>query len=215
MNKKFYTYEKILLGLRDEYLKNQELLRNLKECIYIGDPEHKVESFCIKAKFREQLNFEQIGKSKDNVVRLMLQITQRLSTIQQAVIKINSLMSIDEKTENTLMYDLIKENDSYSFVKNNKERQVTIDPEIGICEKNGDMEFAYLIEQILNSEFMNSCEKIDNRLFCGAMLNITAHQIYLGEYCQNIIYDPSDDILQVYGFDDTKQVSEFMNYQIH
>jgi len=215
MKKKYYTYEKILLGLRDEYLRNQALLNKLKKYIYIGDLEYKIESFCIKANFKDEVKPNQIIESDDNVVRLILQITQKLSTIQQVLAKINSLICSGETLQNNLMYELEKENDSYNFIKICKQRRVTIEPELRICGNSGDTEFTRLVEQILNSEFMLSHEKNANRLFCGAMLNITPQQIYLGEYHQNIIYFPNEDILQVCGFNDTKQVSNFMNYQIH
>lgn len=201
MEKKFYTFEEILLALRDEYIKNQLLLKKLEE--YYTIVGKSVETHEIIPNFQE-VNVDGILYDK----HLYLYVREKVNKLWGTIVK---LLNPNADVIRSIVYDINNSySKDYSFVKkgvNSPSKQLTINI-------TNPLEFDKLVDEILNSEFMSLTEKYYGRMIGGYIINIHASQIYLGKYGESVLYDAHDDIVQFRGIECQAAARSFINQPI-
>jgi len=205
MEKKFYSYEEILLALRDEYLKNQALLEKLEQYIYIACD--KVESFEFRSLFKDIVR-DQIMHEKE----IHFVITERLSIIKEIINKLHCLWYKYYDMQNQIFYKIIEKDNNYYFNESTiRGRFTTIKPQINIINQE---EFDKLVREILNSEFMSLTEEYFEKMLGGYKLDISGGSIFLGNYQKSVFYNASYDTIQFRNIDCWIEASEFIKEPI-
>lgn len=202
MEKAFYTFEEILLALREEYIKNQLLLKKLENYFVISGK--KIDSFQINSKFQE---ISVDGTLYDK--HLYLYVKEKNNKLKQAIVK---LLNPSADIIRSVVYDITKGSDKcYSFKKsgiNPSSKKLTI----SVTDLVG---FNKLVEEILNSEFMSLTNEHHSSMFGGYNLDIDGGQIFCGRYGENVFYDATNDTVQFRGFDCQSDAQSFIRQPIH
>ena len=201
MSKEFYTYEEILLALRDEYLKNQALLEKLEQYFYVACD--KVESYEFRSLFKDIVRDEIMHEKEIQFV-----ITERLSIIKEIINKLHYLRYKYYDLQNQIFYKIREKDNNYYFDESIiRGRYTTIKPEIIIKKQE---EFNKLIEEILSTEFMSLTEEYFEEMLGGYKLDISGGSIFLGNYQKSVFYNASYDTLQFRNIDCHIEASEFI-----
>ena len=185
-SKEFYTFEEILLALRDEYIKNQLLLRKLNEFFVVSG--QSLESYQINPKFQE-IGIDETLFDK----HLYLYVRERVNKLRKTIVK---LLNPRAKIIKSIVYDIsTSDGNNYSFVKdsiNSPSKKLTINI-------TNPIEFDKLVDEILNGEFMSLTTTSHTSMFGGYNLDVDAGQIFCGKFGENVLYDASEDIVQFRG----------------
>lgn len=202
MEKKFYTFEEILLALRDEYIKNQLLLKKLEE--YYTIVGKSVETHEIIPNFQEDVNADGILYDK----HLYLYVREKVNKLWGTIVR---LLNPNADVIRSIVYDINNRySKNYSFIKksvNSPSKQLTINI-------TNPVEFDRLVDEILNSEFMSLTEKYYGPMIGGYTINIHASQIYLGKYWESVLYNAHGDIVQFRGIECQYDAQSFINQPI-
>lgn len=161
-NKGYYTLREILLGLRDEYINNQQQLQQLKQ-------------FCeMDGKKAIDFNFR-VFRPENMKPLLLCDFDPKENKLQKIIAEFNKKTgqySYPNQTAN-----LVKDNNRYYFLCKTLDFPVRIKSDYGM-----DSEFVSLADSILDSEFSNGIDSkyITNNLsLLNAALTIDSSSVVL------------------------------------
>lgn len=202
MEKKFYTFEEILLALRDEYIKNQLLLKKLNEFYVVYGK--SLDKYCINPKFQDVNIDGTLLYDK----HLYLYVYEKVNKLRGAIVK---LLNPNADIIENVVYNINNsDNQNYSFQKesgNSPSKELTINI-------TNPLEFDKLVEEILNSEFMSLAKVYTGRMFGGYSIDIDGSSIFCGRFGENVFYDAHEDVVQFRGFDCQAAAKEFIRQPI-
>lgn len=202
MEKKFYTFEEILLALRDEYIKNQLLLKKLNKFYEVYGK--SLDEYYIGPKFKEVRSDGSLICDK----HLYLHVHEKVNKLRGAIVK---LLNRHADMIGHIVYDINSSNgQNYSFKKesaNSPSKEVTINV-------TNPLEFDKLVEEILNSEFMSLNKVYKSPMFGGYSLDIDGSSIFCGKFGENILYDAYEDVVQFRGIDCQCEAQSFIRQPI-
>lgn len=200
MEKEFYTFEEILLALREEYIKNQMLLKKLESYFLVSGK--SVELYQINSKFQE---ISVDGTFYDK--HLYLYVKEKDNKLRKAIVK---LLNPSADIIKSVVYDISQGDDkSYSFKDSSrKSKKINLD----ITDQVG---FDKLVDEILNSGFMSLTNEHHTSMFGGYSLDIDVSSIFCGRYGENVFYNPTRDTVQFRGFYCQSDALRFIRQPIH
>lgn len=206
MEKKFYTFEEILLALRGEYLKHQELLEELKNYLYIENNE--IESFYFQSHRKTLQNGNVVYNPK-----LSLVIVEKLKKLQRIREKIMVQQGYSP-SQNKAFYEFKQdESKNFSCDLEFKGKLVSIKPIFTITNQK---EFNELINEILNTDFMKLVEERTFKSMIGdwRFLAYTSF-MELGNSRNKILYFADQDTIKFRGVDYQDYAKRIIRYPIH
>jgi len=188
MKKKFYTYEEILLALREEYIKNQELLKKLEKYIYVIEDEN-INLIKFKSTIGQINNDYFMSYSLDSKM-ISLVLLERLNIIKRMI---NRFM--EDEVKNRIKYNVVLEdNGNYGIKEVSRGDLVWFDPTIIITDQKY---FNEIVNEILNSEFMNLQNERFPSMF-GYKICFTSEKIRLGNESSWVLYNAVDDVINTW-----------------
>lgn len=184
MEKFYYNISEIIFGLRDEYIKNQQLLEELKRYVEVSDGKVDKELYCREA-------FDTCSNE------IYARISKRQNELQKMLHHIGVELTVLPANDLAPHYRLIKKDGKYKFVlnePNDKQYDVRI-------TKQG--EFKDIADELYNSPLMKTEKAFFKTLTefadlsVGPNIIIVWNNLALFDKSAPIMYIPSKDLFYV------------------
>lgn len=184
MGKQFYTFEEILLGMYDEYVKNQQLLKQLNDCVRVSG--NHFNDYVFTGFFKNPNGNEQ---------DVCLYTFQQYCFLVNLVLKLYNLYKKGYGKyghEKHACYKFFKEGENYRFKHFLQGALTRGEPKIDIVNQE---QLNILIDQILSSDFMNLVSSFNSLFNKEGILSINASKMFLFDNKQTILYRPDKNNL--------------------